>query len=139
MLAHDLATWLLAGPNEKVEFELAHSLFSFEELAGDYGKEAARDLDVEGSLFDDVMDIYLHLPFGPAIRVKIGSNECVTEDLGKEPMEVLDGPIPPTAEHVESVQDFIQRHPEWGCRHARYGDTLRCAEMSCSNYVEKHR
>lgn len=94
MLAHDLATWLLRGPNEEVMFEVGHALWPFAEVADDYGKDHAREMDVEGQLFDTVMDVELKDSFGFKRVVKIGYKDIWVTDLEKpeEEFEALDGP-----------------------------------------------
>lgn len=40
---------------------------------------------------------------------------------------------------VETYNIYLTARPGPPCTHAEYYDTGRCAEMACSNYVNKHR
>lgn len=95
MLAHDLAIWLLKGPNEEVVFQVGHSLWPFEQVAEEYGKDHAREMDTEGQLYTDVMDVRLTNLFGFKQVVKIGNKSVWVEDLENEEgdFESLDGPL----------------------------------------------
>lgn len=94
MKAHDLALWLLKGPNEEVLFEVGHELWPFASVAEEYGKEHAREMDAEGQLLTHVMDITLSDFLGFKRVIKIGSKDIWTEDLEKPEAEFesLDGP-----------------------------------------------
>jgi hypothetical protein len=139
MLAHDLAKWLLSGPNKQVTFEVAHSMWDFEDASDEYGREAAKALDVEGWRLPDVVAVDRD---DAGVVVKVASNLAVVDNLGKPKMPVLDSPPPPDPSRAEAargaIQAFIADNPDWGCRHPLYADTMRCGEISCSNYINKH-
>jgi hypothetical protein len=41
--------------------------------------------------------------------------------------------------YIEAYQAFMRARPGFPCIHDEYWNTGRCASMSCSNYIEKHR
>jgi hypothetical protein len=70
-------------------------------------------------------EMYLEFP--------AGSHPIVWEDLSddiKNNWKLL---------AARTVEEYFTSRPGGPCSHEEYFDTGRCAEMACSNYVEKHR
>lgn len=143
MLAHDLALWLLSCPNEEVQFEKVHRTWTHDELmeiaSGDFREKEIAGFDDSGGYYRTVYDVqFTHHGNGAEIRVRVGDPDAMTEQGYED--KPLEGPpeLPP---YRNVIAEFIDANPEWGCRHARYAGvgTLRCGEMSCPNYINKHR